>query len=59
MISMQAMTKEEEFEVVIRNLPYVQKLLRSTKIDIKEKLSVLEDVNIDLIVYLQSIGQEV
>lgn len=52
------LTKELESEIVINNLPYFIKLMNSTKITAAEKLSVLEDVNIDLAVYLESIGEE-
>lgn len=52
------LTKEKESEIVIKNLPYFVKLMNSTKITAAEKLSVLEDVNIDLAVFLESIGEE-
>lgn len=50
---------EEECKAVLNNLPYFQKLFKSDKISTKEKLSVLEDVNIDIAAFLMSIGEEI
>lgn len=50
---------DKQCNEVIKNLPYLKMLLKSEKISTSEKLKVLEDVNIDLAVYLLSIGEEV
>lgn len=48
---------DDECKFVIKNIPYIQKLIRSDKITIKEKLSVLQDLNIDIAAFLLSIGE--
>lgn len=46
-------------DIVYSKVPNIQKLLISKKIGIKEKFSVLEDINFDIAAYLMSIGEEV
>ena len=53
------LSNKEEKEIVEKRLPYIHKLLQSTKITNSEKLSVLEDVNIDVAAFLESIGEEI
>lgn len=45
--------------IISKNLPYIRKLLETTKIDKQEKLRVLEDINIDVASYLLSIGEDI
>lgn len=49
----------EEQERVIQNLPLLRKLLDTKKIEMKEKIRVIEDINVDIKAYLLSIGEEV
>lgn len=54
-----SLTIFEEYYQVEKNLHCVHQLLKSKKISTKEKLDVLKDVNIDVGIYLMSIGEEV
>jgi len=52
-------SEKEESEIITRSLPYVKKLMKSAKLTKSEKLSVLEDLNIDVAAYLESVGEEI
>jgi len=56
MNSIKSQQNSQKQDIVYSTVPYIQKLLMSKKISMKEKLSVLEDVNIDIAAYLMSIG---
>jgi hypothetical protein len=49
----------QEAEIIQTRIPYIQRLIKSEKICMSEKIAILEDVNIDIAAYLLSIGEEI
>jgi len=50
---------QDETETILENIPHIKTLLHTKKINQNEKISVMQDLNIDLHEFLLSIGEHV